>query len=63
MQINIFSFFAAQFADQTSVDTTHRLTAPVELDLEALEHVGGGVMGPAGTWSADAVAAGPAGTW
>ena len=63
MQINIFSFFAAQFADETSVDTTHRLTAPVELDLVALEHVGGGVMGPAGTWSADAVAAGPAGTW
>lgn len=63
MQTNIFSFFAAQFADQTSVDTAQRLTAPVELDLATLEHVGGGVMGPAGTWSADAVAAGPAGTW
>lgn len=63
MQTNLFSFFAAYCADRTSMDTTPCLAAPVELDLATLEHVGGGVMGPAGTWSAEAVAAGPAGTW
>lgn len=63
MQTNFFSFFAAQSADQTSVDTTQRLSAPVELELATLAHVGGGLKGPAGTWAADAVAAGPAGTW
>ena len=62
MQTNFFSFFAAQSADQTSVDTAQRLSAPVELDLASLEHVVGG-KGPAGTWSADAVVTGPAGTW
>ncbi len=63
MQSNLFSFFSAQFADKSSVDSTQPVTGPVELDLVTLAYVGGGLMGPAGTWSAEAVAAGPAGTW
>ena len=65
MQTNFFSSFfsfAAQSTQQVTVDATQRFSAPVELDLATLEHVGGG-CGPAGTWSADGVAAGPAGTW
>lgn len=65
MQTNFFSSFfsaTAQSVAQATVDASPRFSAPVELDLATLEHVGGG-KGPAGTWSADAVAEGPAGTW
>ena len=64
MQTKFFSSFfsfAAQSTAQSTVDATQRFSAPVELDLATLEHVGG--AGPAGTWAAAAVAAGPAGTW
>jgi hypothetical protein len=46
------------------VDTAKTTTpAPVELTPEQLQQVGGGLLGPAGTWTADSATAGPAGTW
>jgi hypothetical protein len=37
-------------------------SAPVELDLETLRQVGGG-LSPKGTWSATALLSSPKGTW
>jgi hypothetical protein len=37
-------------------------TGPIELDLETLEQVGGG-LSPKGTWATAAVVESPKGTW
>ena len=60
MQTNTFSSTSFTTVSETA-DQKVLLSAPVELDLMALLHVGGG-LGPAGTW-AEAATDGPAGTW
>jgi hypothetical protein len=45
----------------TKVDAAQVKTGPIELSLESLKQVGGG-LAPRGTWAAAAVQA-PRGTW
>jgi hypothetical protein len=42
--------------------TEHQPTGPIELDLETLEQVGGG-LSPKGTWATASVVQSPKGTW
>jgi hypothetical protein len=44
----------------TEAEATSRKSTPVELDLETLKQVGGG-LSPKGTWGTDLVS--PKGTW
>jgi hypothetical protein len=49
----------------TEAETISRKSGPVELDLETLRHVGGG-LSPKGTWGDSATAtllSSPKGTW
>ena len=47
---------------KTTATAANTTPAPIELTPAQLQQVGGGLAGPAGTWST-ASTSGPAGTW
>jgi hypothetical protein len=64
MQSNLISTLPINGTVRVECPDASEKSGPVELDLNVLSQVGGG-LGPAGTWSTskDSQTLGPAGTW